>query len=578
MATIGQQEIEKFNGILEGYKAGKAELESRIIANEEWFRLRHNKSRGNVSVAEKQHNSAWLFNSIANKHADAMDNYPSPNVLPRAENHKKDAQKLQKILPAVLEQNSFEQVYSDCWWYKLKTGNALYGVFWDSTKEDGIGDIEIKQCDLLNLFWESGVKNLEDSPYLFYVSMYTEEYVKNTYPRVSLAGGGTFNISRYEKQETEVNQPKIAVIDVYYKTYVGGQKQLHYCKYCGNTVIYSSENDKGIKNGWYSHGRYPFVIDTLFVEESSVTGFGYIDIMKDCQEDIDRLNDAVLRNALMCSRQRYFYRQDGSVNKQEFADWSQDFVHVQGSLDNENIRQIAVNPLPSEVFTALSMKIEELKETSGNRDFSQGGTASGVTAASAIAALQEAGSKLSRDMIKSSFRAFTKVCYLVIELIRQFYTQPRCFRIAGKESEESFISYTSSTDITEKNAPIFDITVTAEKKTPFSRVAANELAKEMYAMGFFTAEKAPQALIALEIMDFEGKELLVKTLSGLIQGSKTENTALMGTVGQNINAGNPQAVAENKFAVPNIGQQANKNSPENTAFLPQAGVLKSIGT
>ena len=34
--------------------------------------------------------------------------------------------------------------------------------------------------------------------------------------------------------------------------------------------------------------------------------------------------------------------------------------------------------------------------------------------------LQEAGSKLSRDMIRGTYRAYMEECYMVIELIRQF--------------------------------------------------------------------------------------------------------------------------------------------------------------
>ena len=58
------------------------------------------------------------------------------------------------------------------------------------------------------------------------------------------------------------------------------------------------------------------------------------------------------------------------------------------------MKPIEVFPLNGTYYQVYQGKIEELKETSGNRDFSQGSTASGVTAASAIAALQEAGSKL----------------------------------------------------------------------------------------------------------------------------------------------------------------------------------------
>ena len=88
-------------------------------------------------------------------------------------------------------------------------------------------------------------------------------------------------------------------------------------------------------------------------------------------------------------------------------------------------------------------RIEELKEISGNRDLTQGGTTGGVTAASAIAALQEAGSKLSRDMLKSAYRAFAKQCYLIIELMRQFYDEQRVFRITGQRGESEFVPFSA---------------------------------------------------------------------------------------------------------------------------------------
>ena len=63
-----------------------------------------------------------------------------------------------------------------------------------------------------------------------------------------------------------------------------------------------------------------------------------------------------------------------------------------------------------------------------------------MTAASAIAAMQEAGSKLSRDGNKAAYRAFREVVELVVELIRQFYDLPRQFRILGENGREDFVS------------------------------------------------------------------------------------------------------------------------------------------
>ena len=192
-------------------------------------------------------------------------------------------------------------------------------------------------------------------------------------------------------------------------------------------------------------------------------------------------------------------------------------MHTTGNLGEDSIREIETRPLDGAVANILQMKVEELKETSGNRDFSQGGTTSGVTAASAIAALQEAGSKLSRDMIKSSYRAFAKVNTLCIELIRQFYDEPREFRILGEQGAMEFVQYNNAhirpqpqgTDFGVDmgfRMPVFDIKIKSQKSNPFSKVAQNEMAKEFYSAGFFNPEMADQALACMEMMDFEGKD------------------------------------------------------------------------
>ena len=525
--VIGPAEVRAAAELLKKYRQGKANLEKRVIENEQWFKMRHwAQFRKNSRDGDPEPASAWLFNSIANKHADAMDNYPEPNVLPREESDRKAAQMLGAILPVILERNQFERTYSDVWWKKLKSGTGIYGVFWNPDRENGLGDIDIRPVDMLNIFWEPGIRDLQDSRDLFTVELRDNALLEEEYPQLR----GTLHTSalemgQYLYDDSVDTSEKSAVVDWYYKR----NGLLHYCKFVNDTVLFASENNPLLReSGWYDHGQYPFVADTLFPDEGTPAGFGYVDVMKDCQMYIDKLNQAMLRHAMMASRKRYFIRDNGSVNEKEFADWNRDFIHVSGSgLGEDSIREVNIGAIDSLIPNLLSQKIEEIKETSGNRDFSQGSTSGGVTAASAIAALQEAGSKLSRDMIKGSYRAFAQLNYLCIELIRQFYTEPRCFRIVGTDGEEYFSvdnrtlrpqSQGSAFGLDLGNRlPVFDIRVTSQKASPFSKAAQNELAKELYSLGFFRPDMGEQALAALEMMDFEGKEMVKKSVSENLQ-------------------------------------------------------------
>ena len=518
--VIGTEEVAKAAQLLQQYKSGKAALDTRIVDNELWFRMRHWKNYKNKMMEDKPTPaSGWLFNSIANKHADAMDNYPEPNVLPRAADDEKTAKVLSKVLPVVLEQADYEQAYSDTWWRKLKQGTGVKGIFWDPTKRSGIGDIAIKSMDILMLYWEPGVMDIQESPNLFSLSLEDNDQLKAKWPQMDGHTGSTLEVAKYIHDENISTADKSVVVDWYYKkARPEGQPLLHYCKFCNGVVLYASENDPQYADrGFYDHGQYPFVFDPLFIEEDSPAGFGYIDVMKDTQTAIDEMNHAMDENIKLAAKPRFLLSDAAGVNEEELADWSKDIVHVAGGIRDGILSPLQTAGLQGNSLSYRASRIEELKEISGNRDMTQGGTAGGVTAASAIAALQEAGSKLSRDMLKSAYRAFAKECYLILDLMRQFYDEERVFRIVGGTGENEFVPFSGAALRPQPGGvvggvelgsrePIFDIVVSAEKKSTFSRLSQNETAKECYQLGFFAPANADAALAALDMMDFEGIE------------------------------------------------------------------------
>ena len=504
--AIGVEQIREAWSTLRKYQKGKSNLEQRVVDAEKWFRLRHwecmRREQANGEQVEPA--SGWLLNCIMNKHADAMDNFPAPNILPRERGDEEEAQRLSSIVPVILDQAGFEKTYSDHVDNKLIGGTGVYGVFWDGAACNGLGDIDIRETDVLNLFWEPGKEDIQESRDLFHTELMDNDVLLEQHPELAgkLGGEGAFSTAKYAYDDTVDTTGKSAVVDWYYKRIISGRTVLHYCKFVGDTVLYATENDPQYANrGLYDHGKYPFVFDPLIRMKGTPCGFGYVDIGKCSQEYIDRGGQAVLMNMLANVKPRFFIRTDGGVNEEEFADQTNAFVHVTGSLGEDSIVPITGKPLSSIYLNVLTQKIDELKETTGNRDISTGGTTSGVTAASAIAAMQEAGSKLSRDHNKSAFRAYREVILLVVELIRQFYSLPRQFRITGEDGVRDFITYTNQqlqpqvqgmdfgTDMGLR-LPLFDVEITAQKQSPYSKMSQNELALQFYNNGFFNPELA----------------------------------------------------------------------------------------
>lgn len=539
--VIGENQIKDAQQRLEKYKTGKANLDKKIIENEQFWKLR-NWDGGDTKEEVKP--TSWLFNVILSKHADMMDGFPEANVRPKEESDKKEARMLSSILPVVFESNGFRKTYSKCSWYKLIKGTAVYGIFWDPDKLFGRGDVSIEKIDVLNLFWEPGVTDIQKSREIFHVSLVDKADIEAMYPEVKgKLSSDTSKTKQYIFDDTIDTTDKCAVIDWYYKKKTGNRTVLHFCKFVDDNILYATENDNErpqsietdpmtgeeynvetgksmAETGLYEHGLFPFVLDPLFIVEGSPCGFSYTDICKNAQEKIDLLDHSIVKNALLAARPRFFVKKSGNVNEKEFADYSKDFVHVEGSLDEASIRAIQTPELPSNTIAVLNNKIEEMKETSGNRDVNNGSASSGVTAASAIAALQEASGKTSRDALGNTYDAFKDVTYQVIELIRQFYTTARQFRITGENGREEFVQYSNEGIRPQPQGdefgvdlgvriPQFDIEVSAQKATAYSKMSQNELALQFYSAGMFNPQNTDQALACLEMMDFSHKQDIV---------------------------------------------------------------------
>ncbi len=539
-AVIGQAEVDRAYDTLREYKNGKAALEARVIANEEWWK-QHNGHYDKNGKPVDGENTAWLFNSVANKHADAMDNKPCANVLAREKDDEVTAETLSSIIPVILDRNRFAETYSDCWYDKLIGGVGIYAVQWDNTLMGGLGDVSINRVDVLNFFWAPGVGNIQDSPNIFLCELWDNDVLKSKYPEAaeSFAPGATIDVAKYVTEDYIDTVKKSLVVDWYYKKYTNGRCAVHYAKMCNGKLLYSSENSGDYPKGYYHGGMYPFVFDKLYFQKGSPCGFSQVDITKGTQNRIDALTTYIGNNARLGSDRRFFVNAAGNINEEEFADTSKKFVHFTGSGNpNESIMPIEIPQLSSVYLSVLESDKAELKETSGNNDWSQGGTTSGVTAASAIAALQEAGSKLSRDMIKQSYCAFEQVVLMVIERIRQFYDEPRTFRIIGAGAAAKYISFSADDGLRDKYQgslfgeelgeyePIFDVKVKAQKESPFSRISQNELGVQFYQMGVFSPQNSDMALAMLEMMEFDGKDSVIEKVERNSQIPELQQTVI----------------------------------------------------
>lgn len=545
---------------------GKSQADERIVENDRWYRSQHwdvMKANGTKSKAgDPEPTSSYLWNTLANRHGDLMDAFPEPVFFEREESDKEEADKLNKVVKVILERQKFNSVYSRNAWYKVKAGTSCYGVFWDQSIDNGIGDITVKKIDILRLFWESGVEDIQDSKYVFLMSLIDAEDLKKQFPNAEafIAPVKDQTFRTYNETDQIDTEDKALVVDCYYKEINDdGQTVVHMDKMTNGILIDSTKwekdgSDQNVK-GLYWHGKYPFVFDVMFPEEHSILGFGLVDIIKNPQMYIDKLDQILTKNALVAGKYRIIVKSSGGIKPEDLADLSKDVIMADGNLkEGEDYAVLQAEALPTTIMQHRQQKILELKEVSGANDFNRGNSGGGITAASAIMALQEAGNKLSRAMVAGTYDACSEIYYMIMELIAQFYDDARSFRITNDDGDEEYIEYDNQglkeTEIPSEidggtatvRKPILDVKAHAEKQSPYASIARNQMAKEMFGAGMFNPENIEATLITLQMMTFDGKEVVEQRLRDMLEEQKAIQQAQMEA--QQEMAGNKQIIEQ----------------------------------
>lgn len=501
------------------YRADKETVAARIRDDDKFYRDscgRYYDRLNSVMTCD----TPFIFAAIENSRADAIDNYPTVNILERAPEGTKAAEVLTKVVPAQLEISEFKTAYKDNMRRKLKYGTAVYGVFYN----DVTGDIDIKGIDLLDIYVDMHVSDVQESAFLFIAAAVENSSLKEWYPNFAPLFEGDAEIDSINGSYRL--RDRSSVLDCYYKKPDG---TVHMMKLCKDVIIAATEDMEGYERGIYEHGLYPVVFDVLYPAENCPFGYGMIDVGKSTQVEINKLDEAITENIMCSARPRYLSKRSGGINESEFRDVSKNIVHYEG--DPDALKPIDTVPLSESYISHRDRKKEELKEVLANRDFQQGSTTGGVTAASAIETLQQAGEKRSRALINDTYDSYRKIVYMMIELMRQFFAERRVYRIGDERGEEArFAEFDSSMLYAppEKVGDglkklVFDIDVVPQRESPYSRETVNNTILTFWQNGLFKPEERDAAAIALRAMSFDGKERLISELMRLGTGAVTDN-------------------------------------------------------
>ena len=460
-----------------------------------------------------------LKSTFNNCIADQMDNMPEALMLPETKELETVAEDLTDIVRFVMARNNYESLHrrrvEDC----FATGTSVVQVAWDDTMDGGKGNVAIFRWPVEAFLWDPASENIQDARAIFKVSWYPKSWYEQHYPDqaddIGSDEGVYSGLGMADAQEANImaDEDRTMLVEYWYRLYDAKKRRYTInVAYLAGGILLESHKDV------YKHGMYPFVVDVYTPIEGLPVGDGLIQECAPMMRYVNRYADYIDMNLRMASKGRLLVDRNAGLDREALADWESDIVEGD-RIDASALQWMQTQPFTGAVTQQMLQLQTDIKQDSGQNQFTRGETAGGVTAASAISALQEAGGKITRLRTAVLNQGFKAIVEQVMWLISQFYDSKRILFITGRKDgvmEQREVD-ASPEHLFGKHAkgtippPPYTVQVQVQRRNPLRQQAQNELFMQAYSMSAQAGQFFPLSVL-FELLHVDGKERILPVL------------------------------------------------------------------
>ena len=385
---------------------------------------------------------------------------------------------------------------------------------------DNFGGTYIRHVSNKNWMCDPQTPNVQDGRAIFKFERMPRDWFYQRYPDFAQFIGGDSDLLSEDHDEygnTMIPNKRqfVRLIEAWIRMYdaEAGKYRVHFVLMAGGQILFNSAEEK--PDGFYEHGKYPFVVGRLYKLKGNPLGFGIVDLFKEANRYSDKMEQIILLNAYRASRPRLMVQRDAVDSMDEITDYANEVIAVNGNPQTVAQWQ-ATQPLPSHVFAYMADLRNMIKQESGANDMTRGQAGGGVTATGAITALQEMATKRSRMEGRSIHSAFQEAIRMLIETMRGCDMKEREIGITYNGVKKAYpFSSLGLKAWMEKGVPVERfVTIRTARQTQYSMIQHNNVWLEM--MKTLASSGAPvDPMQMLEGLQMEGneKELLLENLS-----------------------------------------------------------------
>ena len=437
----------------------------------------------------------------------------------------RSAEEMTDVVSFVLYQSGWEGKYQRLMEDAVVTGTGVAEVFWDGDADDGKGMASVLCWHPEDFYPDPQYENIQDGRACFKVTHTTVDWVEAHYPHARGYVGEDRSLPWQEGlgEDAPQDDARTTLIEFWYKRYDAESRctRVHMAQMAGGALLYSTELGFGgadkaaYADGVYAHGQYPFTLYKFRHVWRRPFGTGLIHDYRETQGAIDRYTKYIDDNARQSSIQRHFIRRGSGINAEDVADMRKTIIEWEGSDIREVLQTVQAQPLSGQVYEMMTYLADSMKQDCGQNQFTRGEAGLGVTAASAIEALQNAGNKITRWHTEIFKDAFREMVEQIIWVLSEYLEPGRTLRIVGgwdstgRMRDRLVTLIAPGAEGAGLMRPAYAVRVQVQKNNPLQIQADNEFLQQV-----------------VEVCAKAGQPMPPETVVRLMEGYRTKNSVL----------------------------------------------------
>ena len=464
-----------------------------------------------------------LKSTINNCVADQMDNTPEALMLPERPEVESLATEMTDVVRFILDQNGYETYHRRRVEDFFIAGTAVTQVSWDKDMDNGDGNVSVLRIPVENMVWDPESEDIQDARALIKCSWHPLSWYADHYPEAAPyihdEANEHQNVGRPESVQNVVSpsEGRAMLLEYWYRRYDSRKRRytINVAYLAGGALLDQFEDA-------YAHGKYPFVFDAFTQIPGQPVGEGMVFELTPMMRYINRYAQYIDENLRYNCKSRMLIRKGSNIDTKQLSDWNQNLVEGD-AIDEDNVRWFDTKPLNGMVSNQMLQFQNDMKMDSGQNQFSRGEVSGGVTAATAISALQEAGGKITRMRTAILSAGMKKIVEQVLWLVAEFYTEDRERLIIGEDQERRTIHLNAKHLMnTDRKAggllppPPYVVQIQIQRRNPLRVAAQNDLMIQAYTMAAQSGQNFPLSTL-FELLVVDGKDRVLPKLREMEQ-------------------------------------------------------------